>query len=88
MLQMFFVLNRKCVPMKGFSEFRGQMFRMSYDPGSREFVNVPVPRNIAQTPQAEVLASKTEDNFKPKIVSRSEFKTRSIQTKVLGKKRA
>jgi hypothetical protein len=74
--------------MKGFSEFRGQMFRMSYDPCSGEFVNVPVPRNIAKTPPTEMLAGKTEDNFKPKIVSRSEFKTRSIPTSVRGKKRA
>jgi hypothetical protein len=74
--------------MKGFSEFRGQMFRMSYDPGSDEFVNVPVPRNTAQAPPTEVLARTSEDNFKPKIVSRSEIKTRSIPIKLLGKKRA
>jgi hypothetical protein len=74
--------------MKGFSEFRGQMFRMSFDPVSGEFLNVAIPQDIARIFSTDVTAHKTAENFKPKIVSRTEIKTPSIPTRVIRKKRA
>ncbi len=74
--------------MKGFSEFRGQMFRMSFDPVSGEFVNVVVAHGIAQTVSTEMGAIKTQEDFKPKIVSRSEIKTRPVTAQSLRKKQA
>ena len=74
--------------MKGFSEIRGRMFRMSYDPISGEFVNVLVPRDIAQSSSTAVPESTPPENFKPKIISRPESETTSAATQTLYKKRA
>jgi hypothetical protein len=74
--------------MKGFSEFRGQMIRMSFDAVSGEFVNVVVPHGIAQTLSTESLATRPEEDFKPKIISRSEIRTRPVTTQSLRKKQA
>jgi hypothetical protein len=74
--------------MKGFSEFRGLMLRMSFDAVSGEFVNVVVPHSVAQNLSTESLATKPEENFKPKIVSRSQIKRRDVETQALRKKRA
>jgi hypothetical protein len=74
--------------MKGFSEFRGQMFRMSFDPVSGEFENVVAPHGIAQTLSTESLATRPEEDFKPKIISRSEIRTRPFTTQSLRKKQA
>ena len=74
--------------MKGFSEIRGQMFRMSYDPISGEFVNVLVPRDIAPAALTAVPERTAPENFKPKIISRPESETTSVATQTLYKKRA
>ena len=84
----FFVHKRKHGPMKGFSEIRGQMFRMSFDPISGEFVNVLVPRDIAQASTATVPENTAPENFKPKTISSPKVEQPSAATQTLYKKRA
>ena len=84
----FFVHKRKHGPMKGFIEIRGQMFRMSFDPISGEFVNVLVPRDIAQASTATVPENTAPENFKPKTISSPMVEQVSVATQTLYKKRA
>lgn len=74
--------------MKDFSQVHGQLYRMSYDPISGEFMNVVAPLHITQTVLTVPLESKVPENFKPKLVSRSEFQKPSTPAKTLHKKRA
>ena len=83
-----FVHKRKHDPMKGFSEIRGQMFRMSFDPISGEFVNVLVPRDIAQASSTAEAERTAPENFKPKTISSPKVEQPSAATQTLYKKRA
>jgi hypothetical protein len=74
--------------MKGFSEIRGQMFRMSYDPIIGQFVNVVVPRGIEQSLSIEASERKTPENFEPKIIRHVILKTPPAPAQAQDKKRA
>jgi len=74
--------------MKGFSEIRGRMFRMSYDPISGEFVNVLVPGDIAQASSTAEAERTAPENFKPETISSPKIEQVSVATPTLYKKRA
>ena len=84
----FFGHKRKHGPMKGYSEIRGQMFRMSFDPISGEFVNVLVPRDITQSSATAEPERTAPENFNPKTISRPKVEQPSAAPQTLYKKRA
>ena len=74
--------------MKGFSEIRGHMFRMSYDPIRGEFLNIAVTPSIVETVSVAVSQHKKTQYLKPKIISRSKPQTRPTTLQSLRKKQA